>query len=228
MTSVTRFFSTSPESTVERLFADMRNVTNDVEYLAYLESIIDQHLTEDFFNVTLIADLTNSAASSPAWFAYVASINLLGTATLFSNTPQSHFFSLGADGMKKAVDKHHIFPKNYLAQIGIKDDRDRNQIANFTYLEYTTNIDISDNPPVDYIERYKAKLGEEAFKKTCEDNNNGPGNVPRLGEEAFKKTCEDNALPVGFEKMEYQEFLQTRRPLMAKIIHKAYDRLCGK
>lgn len=206
MTSVTRFFSTSPESTVERLFADMRNVTNDVEYLAYLESIIDQHLTEDFFNVTLIADLTNSAASSPAWFAYVASINLLGTATLFSNTPQSHFFSLGADGMKKAVDKHHIFPKNYLAQIGIEDDRDRNQIANFTYLDYTTNIDISDNPPVDYIERYKAKLGEEAFKKTCEDN----------------------ALPVGFEKMEYQEFLQTRRPLMAKIIHKAYDRLCGK
>lgn len=108
--------------------------------------------------------------------------------------------------MKKAVDKHHIFPKNYLAEIGIEDDRERNQIANFTYLDYATNIDISDNPPADYIERYREKLGEEAFAKTCEEN----------------------ALPEGFEKMSYQEFLQARRPLMAKIIRKAYDRLCGK
>lgn len=206
MTSVTRYFSTSPESTVERLFADMRPITNDDEFLAFIESIIEQNLTEEFFNVTLIKDLTNSAASSPAWFAYVASINMLGTSTLFSNTPQAHFFSLGADGMKKAVDKHHIFPKNYLAGIGIEDDRERNQIANFTYLDYATNINISDNPPADYIDRYREKLGKEAFAKTCEEN----------------------ALPEGFEKMSYQEFLQARRPLMAKIIRKAYDRLCGK
>ena len=206
MTSVTRYFSTSPETTVERLFADMRTIKSGTEFLAYLESIIDQHFTEDFFKVTLVNDLTNSAASSPAWFAYVASINLLGTATLFSNTPQAHYFSLGADGMKKAVDKHHIFPKNHLAKIGIEDDRERNQIANFTYLDYATNIDISDNPPADYIDHYRSKLGEEAFAKSCEDN----------------------ALPVGFEKMEYHEFLAARRPLMAKIIRKAYDRLCGK
>ena len=204
MTAVTRYFSSSPESTVERIFADLRNVSTSDEYLAFIDNIVAQNLTDDYFNVTLLTELTNSSATSPAWHAYVASINVLGTATLFSNTPQSHFFTIGASGQKNALDKHHIFPKNYLTKIGYDDDRDRNQIANFTYLDYATNIEISDNPPSHYVEQYHQMLGDEVFRRTCEDN----------------------ALPYGFESMDYKDFLVQRRILMAGIIKKAYEKLC--
>ena len=38
--------------------------------------------------------------------------------------------------------------------------------------------------------------------------------------------CENHALPQGFDTMEYNEFLKERRVLMAKLIQKAYKRLC--
>ena len=53
---------------------------------------------------------------------------------------------------------HHIFLKHYLEQIGYDNDRDRNQIANFTYLDYATNIDISDAPLAEYVARYKESI----------------------------------------------------------------------
>ena len=123
---------------------------------------------------------------------------------LFSNTPVSKYFILGSSGTKNAIDKHHIFPKNYLTGIGFSSDRDRNQIANFTYLDYATNIEISDNAPKDYVAYYRQKLGEEAYQKACEGH----------------------ALPTNFENMEYMEFLSQRRVLMAQTVRKAYDFLC--
>lgn len=122
---------------------------------------------------------------------------------LFSTTPTSKYFIVGASGKKSAVDIHHIFPKNYLTLIGYSDDRDRNQIANFTYLDYSTNIDISDNPPDTYVDKYRK----------------------RFGEEGYKKACEQNALPEDFEKLEYPVFLNKRRVLMAGLIKKAYEEL---
>ena len=96
--------------------------------------------------------------------AYVAAINVLGTPMLFSTAPLSQYFVLGTSGDKNSVDKHHIFPKHYLEEIGYVNDRDRNQIANFTYLDYATNIDISNAPPAEYVGRYRDKLGEDGYK----------------------------------------------------------------
>lgn len=50
--------------------------------------------------------------------------------------------------------------KVLLTQIGYTTDRDRNQAANFTYLDYVTNIDISDDAPELYIGRYKESIFE--------------------------------------------------------------------
>lgn len=203
MTTVTSFYSNSPESTVERQLADLRSVKSAPDFVEYLNQSIRQQMNESYFNVELINDLTSSAASSPVWYGYIASINVLGTPMLFSNTPLSKYWILGSDGMKKAIDKHHIFPKQHLADIGIPDDRDRNQMANFTYLDYNTNIDISDDAPALYVGRYKAKLGDDAYARACAEN----------------------ALPEGFESMSYFEFLEKRRVLMSGIIKKAYDKL---
>ena len=203
MSTITSFYSSSPESTVERQMADLRNIHDSKAFIEYLDNTVKLEMNDTYFSVDLVKQLTSSSASSPLWFGYIASINVLGTTMLFSNTPQSKYWLIGTDGDKKAIDKHHIFPKHYLEEIGIESDRDRTQLANFTYLDYNTNIDISDNPPVDYVEKYKSKLGTEVYAKSLADN----------------------AIPLGFENLDYFEFLEQRRKLMAGIIKKAYDKL---
>lgn len=203
MSTITSFYSSSPESTVERQMADLRNIHNADEFIAYLDDTVKLKMNDTYFTVELEKELISSSASSPLWFGYIASINVLGTPMLFSNTPQSKYWVLGTDGDKKSIDKHHIFPKHYLETIGIESDRDRNQLANFTYLDYSTNIDISDDAPALYIDRFKAKFDDSVYAKHLADN----------------------AIPMGFENMDYFEFLEKRRNLMANIIRKAYNKL---
>lgn len=203
MSTITGFYTVSTETKVEKQFADLRDIHTANEFVEYLDSEISNRFTDDYFKYTLPSELNSSSATSPAWYGYVAAINVLGTPMLFSTTPLSQYFSLGSSGDKSSVDKHHIFPKHHLETIGYDNDRDRNQIANFTYLDYSTNIDISDAPPEEYVNRYREKLGNEGYKLACAQN----------------------ALPENFEKLSYPEFLKRRRILMAQIIKKAYTKL---
>lgn len=203
MSTITGFYTGATESEVEKQFADLRDVSNADEFVAYLNAVIANKFTDDYFEYSLPAELNSSSATSPAWYGYIAAINVLGTPMLFSTAPLSQYFVLGTSGDKNSVDKHHIFPKHYLEKIGYSNDRDRNQIANFTYLDYATNIDISDNPPIEYVGRYREKLGEEGYKLACAQN----------------------ALPENFEQLSYPEFLNKRRLLMAQIVKKAYNDL---
>lgn len=204
MSTITYFYTGSTESEVEKQFADLRDIHTASEFIAYIDNVIETHFTDDYFNLTLPSELNSAAAISPAWYGYIASQIVLNTPMLFSNTPVSKYFVLGSSGTKNAIDKHHIFPKNHLKQIGYFSDRDRNQIANFTYLDYATNIEISDDSPQDYVAKFREKLEEDGYVKTCNDH----------------------ALPQNFESMEYLEFLGERRVLMAQIVKKAYRELC--
>ena len=85
--------------------------------------------------------------------------------------------------------------------MGYDNDRDRNQIANYTYLDYQTNIDISDDAPSVYAANQRV----------------------RMGDEAYALSLEQNAIPLGFEYMTFETFLDQRRRLMASIIRKAYN-----
>lgn len=204
MSTVSGFYTNSPESTVEGVFADLRDIHGDAEYIRFLDDTISGRFTDDYFNVNLPKELATSSTTSPSWFGYIAAINVLGTPMLFSTATAKQYLVPGASGTKNAIDRHHIFPKHYLETIGFEDDRDRNQVANYTYIDYPTNIDISDRPPIEYVGDYRAKLGEEGYMRTCAEN----------------------ALPVNFETMEYPQFLTERRKLMAGIIRKGYERLC--
>ena len=204
MSTITGFYTGSTESEVEKQFADMRDYKSADEFVEYLDRVIETRFTEDYFKLTLPSELNSSSATSPAWYGYIASINVLGYPMLFSTAPLSKYFTIGTSGNKNAIDKHHIFPKHYLEKIGFDNDRDRNQIANFTYLDYETNIDISDDPPAKYVGRYKEKLGETGYKKACEQN----------------------ALPENFESLEYMDFLEKRRILMSNTVKKAFEELC--
>lgn len=202
MSAITYFYTGSTESEVEKQFADLRNVHSADSFVAYLENTIASRFTDDYFRVTLPNELNTSSAISPAWYGYIASQIVLNIPMLFSTNGLEKYLLPGVSGTKNAVDKHHIFPKNYLTQIGYTTDRDRNQAANFTYLDYVTNIAISDDPPMVYVERFKEQLGED-----------------------YKTHCLHHALPEDFEKLEYLDFLQKRRFLMAQIIREAYMRL---
>ena len=203
MATIKSFYSSSPESTVERQMADLRDIHNADEFINYLDKTIKLEMNESYFTTQLVNDLTSSAAASPVWFGYIAAINVLGTPMLFSNTPQSKYWMIGTSGDKRSIDKHHIFPKHYLETIGINYDRDRNQMANMTYLDYGTNIDISDDAPAVYIGKFKA----------------------RYSPEDYAKHLANNAIPEDFDTLNYFEFLDKRRHLMAGIIRNAYNKL---
>lgn len=203
MSTVTSFYTGSTESEVEKQFADLRRVKTADEFVSYLRDVIETKFTDDYFNMTLPAALASAAAQSPTWYGYVAALNVLGTPMLFSTSTLAAKMLPGASGVKKAIDKHHIFPKHYLSEIGYSTDRETNQIANFTYLDYSTNIDISDTAPSEYVARYRNKLGEDGYRRTCAEN----------------------ALPANFETLAYPIFLEQRRKLMAGIVKKAYKKL---
>jgi len=86
MSTITGFYTGSTESEVERQFADLRSVRTADEFVAYLDSVVATRFTDDYFKYTLPGELNSSSAISPAWYGYIAAINVLGTPMLFSTT----------------------------------------------------------------------------------------------------------------------------------------------
>jgi hypothetical protein len=104
---------------------------------------------------------------------------------------------------KSAIERHHLFPKGYLQQLGITDIRDVNQIANYALVEWADNLDISDKAPSDYF----------------------PTFYDRYSDADWRKLRFQHGLPKGWEKMTYSDFLNKRRKLMADVVRAGYDKL---
>jgi len=203
MTSVTGYYTNSPETDMESDLADLRNVKTADEFVALLESKIASVFTGDYFDISLPNSLSSSVPRHPSWFGYCAALNILDSKVLFSTLHTRELFSPTANGNKAALERHHLFPKAYLARLGITDDRDRNQMANFAFIEWTDNIEILDSSPADYMKDQIAKIppAEKDF------------------------IYADHALPDNWEHMEYFKFLAARRVLMAKVIKRGYEKL---
>jgi hypothetical protein len=105
---------------------------------------------------------------------------------------------------KSATERHHLYPRNYLKKLGITDLRDTNQIANFALVEWTDNIEISDRAPSEYL----------------------PGYLSRFNLQELDQMNYWHALPEGWEKMEYGDFLVARRRMMAQVILDGFKKLC--
>jgi hypothetical protein len=203
MAAATGYYTGSPETDMESDLADLRSVKTADTFVSLLESKIAAIFTGDYFGITLPNSLANSAARNPSWYGYCAALNVLDAKVLFSTLHTRELFSPTADGTKNALERHHLFPKAYLAKIGITDDRDRNQQGNFAFIEWSDNIEILDTSPAEYMTEQLAKIP--------------------VDEKA--DIYADHALPDGWEHMEYNEFLKQRRVLMAKVIKRGYERL---
>ena len=206
MTSLTGRYTGSSESVMGSDLARFREVTDGEEFLNILQRICDLELTDDFWKITLPNALATSSPRSPSLFAYNAALVNLDAYVLFSDMKVSHLLDPSIVGVKSAVERHHLFPKGYLASKGITNQTDTNQIANYAYVEYTDNIKISDQAPKDYFEEFKESVDERTLPKMYHWH----------------------ALPENWELMEYSHFLEKRRELIAQIIFEGYRRLKSK
>ena len=203
MTSLTARYSSSPETKMEQDLINLRGLKTSQEFLDHLNKVIDETLTDDFWGIQLSNNLTTSSSRNPSLLAYYAALNLLGAKGLFSNIKVSDLLETGLRSNKSPLERHHLFPKAYLRKIGIDEMRDQNQIANYALVEWTDNIKISDTPPAKYFPRYSSRFSNRELSK-----------MMRM-----------HALPNEWERMDYFDFLISRRKLMSTIIKKGFEKL---
>jgi len=205
MSSLTGRFTSSPETKMEFDLARLREVNNAEEFVNTLDRICNETLTGDFWSITLPNDLATSAARSPSLYAYYAALSLLDARVLFSKQKVTELLDPQAKAKKSAIERHHLFPKDFLKKQGITDRRDTNQIANFALVEWGDNIDISNKAPAEYVPEY----------------------VEEFSGAEIAKMYHWHALPDGWETMDYRDFLVARRELMAGIIREGYETLAA-
>lgn len=203
MSSITRRYTGSAETAMEMDLAKLRNLETAEQFAAVLNDIINSNLTEDFWEFKMPLELSTSSSTSPSLYAYYAALYILDAKGLFSKLKVSDLLQEGLRSNKSALERHHLYPKDWLFKNGVVDQRDRNQIANYALVEWSDNIDISNSHPREYLPAYIKR------------HSNGDLNDMYYW----------HALPENWEELEYQDFLEERRKLMANIIREAFKEI---
>ena len=202
---LTQRYSASPESA----FAKDLKVISEVGIPQALKNIEDATLSDNFWNVALVQNLSYASSLNPTYLTYLAAQVRKVESSLLSNTPVSELINFGGD-------VHHIFPKKYLMEYGF-DRTQYNQTANYAYLDTPVNISIGKKAPKDYFSLALQQCGGEQAK--C-------GSI--MNEEDLRANLAINCIPEDIFDMDhtrYTEFLEKRRALMAAKIRKYYDGL---
>lgn len=206
MSTLTGRYISSPETAMDH---DLRRI-KEKGFLVYL-SEVEQTLSDTFWNIELVQKLETSVVNSPYINVFWAAACREGRDSLFNEG--SKFSNL----ISTMGDVHHIFPKQYLIDNGIKDKSKYNQVANFTYLDTPTNIAVGKDEPSTYFSKVWNQLSS---------GNYVIGNLKT--EDAIKKNLADNCIPLEIRNWtyeNYEEFLLQRRKLMATKIRDYYEKL---
>ncbi len=202
-TTLSGRYTSSPESVMDGDLNRIKEAADGGTYLAAMNKIITDTLTPDFWSIGLPNAMDSSSARNPELFAYHAAQNKLGALVLFSHKKVSDLLDPTIRAKKKALERHHLFPRAWLERQGVTDLKQINQTANFALLEWPDNIEIEDTPPSEYV----------------------PEIQTRFTEAEWRRMHEMHALPEGWELMSYDEFLRHRRVLMAQIIRRGFESL---
>ncbi len=206
MSILTSRYIASPESAMD---LDLRRI-EEKGFVVYLAEV-EQNLSDTFWNTTLVQNLETSSVNSPYLCVFWAASCREGNNSLFNEG--SKFSNL----IVTMGDVHHIFPKQYLIDNGIKDKAKYNQVANFTYLDTPTNIAVGKDEPCKYFSKVFNQVKTGDFKI---------GNLKT--EDAIKKNLADNCIPLEIKNWtykDYDKFLEQRRKLMAQKIRSYYEKL---
>ncbi|HIE10875.1 MAG TPA: DUF262 domain-containing protein [Kiritimatiellae bacterium] len=203
MSSLTGRYTGESETRMERDLAMLRGCRRGEEFIRALEQEMAAVLTPDYWGVTLPNDLATASARNPGQLAYYAALCILDASVLFSTMRVRDLLDPSSRAKRKALERHHLFPRGYLERRGIADRREINQVANYALVEWHDNIDIRDLPPAEYAPRYERNLDPEALRAMYHYH----------------------ALPERWYEMEYRAFLEERRRLMAAVIREGFQRL---
>lgn len=206
MAQITGRFSGSAETRAQEDLNRLDGLERTPEaFRNAIDSLVSTTLTEDWWSVTLPEDLHTSNMSGPAYTGYVAALNILDADVLLSTLKVKDWIDPNRRPIK-GVEKHHLFPKDYLkGPLGLKSTRQINQVANQALVEWSDNIDISNEAPSVY---WPAQVADKAIQ----------------GERLAKQTWW-HALPDGWTDMTYPDFLAARRKLIAAVTREGFRKL---
>ncbi len=207
LSTLTSRYIGSPETVMDR---DMRSIT-EKGFVNFLNEVEASSLSDTFWKITLPQNLETSSINSPAFNTFLAAqINLNCNSMLMNGT--KIFDLIGISG-----DVHHIFPRAYLKNNGVDSKVKYNQVANYIYLDTQVNKAISDNPPCEYF---------GMVKEQCNTGDIKYGNIGDIS--LLMQNLAENCIPADIFDMDvcrYDEFLVSRRKLMAALIEKYYKNL---
>ena len=163
--------------------------------------MINAELSDAFWTFGLPQQMNTSVASSPSFSVFLAAQVKAKDKGFLSKdiTVQDLIVHKG--------DVHHIFPREYLKKHGLSRGR-YNQIANYVMTQSEINIAIGAKSPSRY---FKEVLDQ------CRGGGLRYGGITRR--EELLENLRMNCIPEGIEQMEvsdYDQFLETRRDLMAQ------------
>jgi len=164
-----------------------------------LDAAMAETLTGDYWTQTLVSALETQQARAPA---------ALGARALFSDQLLHNLLDNPQSAGRMAREAHHLFPTNWLRSHGIVDRRRVNQVANLAEVGWHENAAIGNQSPSVYVPRLREQLG--------------------IDENRWGRMCAEHALPLGWERMDYQEFIGQRRTRMAEVIRVAFRQLGGE
>ncbi len=197
-------YSSSPESAFAR---DIRRISA-LGVITVLKEIEDAQLSENFWKVALVQNLTMTSTNNPTYLVFLAAqIFFNDISFLSNNVPVRELIALGGD-------VHHIFPKKYLVENNFNKSQ-YNQEANFVFLDRPVNISVGKKAPNIYL--------QEAKNRCIEGITDQSGLINDL--DKFYTNLEMNCVPQEAIDMDYNSydiFLKKRRELMAEKIRKYY------
>jgi hypothetical protein len=201
--SLTGRYTSSPESALEGDLIQLRDVKDGAGFLAFVDKNLAAQLTDDFWQVTLPNDLDTAAARSPSLMAYLAALCLLDAKVLFSGLKVGSLLDPTTDAFRNSLERHHLFPKDWLKKNGFPEIHQTNQIANYALIEWPDNSDISAQSPATYWPQFK-----DRYTKT-----------------EWPTIRYWHALPESWEKLNYETFLKKRRGLIAQVIRDGFEKI---
>jgi hypothetical protein len=207
MSQMTGRYTNSPESQIQEDIHRLDEISNHTAegFITELDQMIKASVPDDYWSFTLVENLITSSVTAPAYMAYLASLNILRAEVLLSNSQVRDWIDPNRRTLK-GIERHHLFPKDYLKSVlKITKTTRINQVANFALVEWSTNIDISNEVPSSY---WPGQLADKGLSGT-----------------SLRKQMEWHALPEDWTTLPYDEFLSQRRLLMAKVTHEGFKHL---
>ncbi len=207
LSTLTGRYVGSPESVMSR---DIRNIA-EKGFFQFAQEVEESVLSDTFWKVTLPQNLETTSVNSPAFNTFLAAQDYLKSSSMFMKG------TMISDLVTISGDVHHIFPKAYLKKNGVDAKGKYNQVANYTYLDTQVNKAISDDAPYQYF---------GVILEQCKSKEVQIGNITE--EEELAVNLAENAIPsdvIHMDVNDYDDFLASRRKLMAAMIERYYKLL---